>query len=131
VFDSFTEQGRNVVVVAREEAQGLGHRFLAGEHLLLGLLADQHSTSAQILTARGLHLDEARRQIGAALGTGHSTGETPLTDQARTVLLGASLAAQRSGSAVSSEHVLHALSRNASRLVSQMLANPTQEEGSG
>jgi hypothetical protein len=38
VFERFSEQGREVVVLAQDEARSLGHDRLGSEHVLLGLL---------------------------------------------------------------------------------------------
>jgi ATP-dependent Clp protease ATP-binding subunit ClpA len=38
VFERFSEHGRQVIVLAQDEARSLGHRQIGSEHLLLGLV---------------------------------------------------------------------------------------------
>jgi ATP-dependent Clp protease ATP-binding subunit ClpC len=38
VFERFTERARQVIVLAQDEARGLGHSYIGIEHLLLGFL---------------------------------------------------------------------------------------------
>jgi ATP-dependent Clp protease ATP-binding subunit ClpA len=60
VFERFTEQAHRVVDLAREEAEGLGHRYLGPEHLLLGILREGASEAARLLRAHGVELEAAR-----------------------------------------------------------------------
>jgi len=63
VFERFTEQAYQVVDLGREEAEGLGHRYLGPEHLLLGILRDGTSGAAQLLRAYGIQLETARAEL--------------------------------------------------------------------
>ena len=56
-----------------EEADRLLHDYLGTEHLLLGLLSEQGSVAADVLTSRGLRLDRVREHIVRLL----SDGERP------------------------------------------------------
>jgi ATP-dependent Clp protease ATP-binding subunit ClpA len=60
VFERFTGQAHRVVDLAREEAEGLGHRYLGPEHLLLGILRDDASGAARLLGSHGVRLEAAR-----------------------------------------------------------------------
>jgi len=60
VFERFTEQAHRVVGLAGEEAEGLGHRYLGPEHLLLGILREGASGAARLLRAHGVGLEAAR-----------------------------------------------------------------------
>jgi hypothetical protein len=66
-----TGQARKVVELARDEARGLGNPEMGPEHLLLGLLRDDHGTALRALRSAGVDLDEARRAVAG------STGERP------------------------------------------------------
>jgi hypothetical protein len=55
---------------AAQEADRLLHDYVATEHLLLGLLSEQGSVAADVLTARGLRLDRVREQIVELLSDG-------------------------------------------------------------
>jgi ATP-dependent Clp protease ATP-binding subunit ClpA len=60
VFERFTEQAHRVVDLAREEAEGLGHRYLGPEHVLLGILREGASGAARLLQTHGVGLRAAR-----------------------------------------------------------------------
>lgn len=60
MFERFSEQAHRVVDLAREEAEGLGHRYLGPEHLLLGVLREGASGAALLLWAHGVGLEAAR-----------------------------------------------------------------------
>lgn len=62
-------EAKRVLAFAAEESERLGHRHIGTEHLLLGLLREEHSVAAEILYERGLRLSDVRgdlmRQSGA------------------------------------------------------------------
>jgi ATP-dependent Clp protease ATP-binding subunit ClpC len=62
-------EAKRVLAFAAEESERLGHRHIGTEHLLLGLLREEHSIAAEILYERGLRLSDVRgdlmRQSGA------------------------------------------------------------------
>lgn len=53
-FERFTEKAINVINYARNEAVRRGSNQVTPEHLLLGLLADETTTSAQLLKGNGV-----------------------------------------------------------------------------
>ena len=57
----FTDASKRVLQFAAEEADALGHKHLGAEHLLLGLLREEHSPSAGVLGAHGVRLSDARQ----------------------------------------------------------------------
>jgi len=63
VFERFTQQAHQVVELAQEEAEGLGHRYLGPEHLLLGMLRDGAGGAARLLGAHGVDLATARAAV--------------------------------------------------------------------
>jgi len=62
MFERFTNEARNVVVGAQEQARALEHRFIGTEHLLLSLLANDDA-AARLLRERGLTVESARATI--------------------------------------------------------------------
>ena len=60
-----TDELRQAVAYAIEEAGQLGHKDLRPEHLVLGLLREEASEASEILRAAGLSLDQARRAVAA------------------------------------------------------------------
>jgi uncharacterized protein (TIGR03435 family) len=69
----FSAAAQRVLQHSAEEADRLLHDYLGTEHLLLGLLSEQGSVAADVLTSRGLRLDRVREQIVKLL----SDGERP------------------------------------------------------
>ena len=48
---------------AEQAAEGLGHRHIGTEHLLLGILREGTCLAAELLIARGLQLDVLLEQL--------------------------------------------------------------------
>ena len=49
MFERFTQEAREVVVLAQEEARALGHNYIGTEHLLLALVADEAGWAGRVL----------------------------------------------------------------------------------
>jgi Clp amino terminal domain, pathogenicity island component len=60
MFERFTQQAHRILDLAREEAEGLGHRYLGPGHLLLGILREGASGAARLLWSHGVGLEAAR-----------------------------------------------------------------------
>jgi ATP-dependent Clp protease ATP-binding subunit ClpA len=84
VFGRFAEPAHRVLDLAREEAEGCGHRYLGPEHVLLGLLTEGQSPAAQLLRSHGLEVTAAR----AALARLAERGVVPAPRPSDTELLG-------------------------------------------
>ena len=79
MFERFTQEARQVVVSSQDEARRLHHGYIGTEHLLLGLLDQEGSPTAAVLTRHGVTrtttVEIVRRLVGdpgldaAALGT--------------------------------------------------------------
>jgi hypothetical protein len=54
--------------IAAIEARVFGHRYLATEHLLLGLIVEEHGIAGQVLLALGVRADAARAETARVLG---------------------------------------------------------------
>jgi len=73
-----SNESKRVLAYAGEEAERLGHKHIGTEHLLLGLLREEGSFAAQILTERSVRLDLVREELarqpheGTRKGTGAS-----------------------------------------------------------
>ena len=59
----FSAAAERVLQHAAQEADRLLHDYVGTEHLLLGLLSEQGSVAADVMTSRGLRLDRVREQI--------------------------------------------------------------------
>ena len=67
MFERYTEKARRVIFFARYEASQFGSPYIETEHLLLGLLRDEHSTAAKELGTYGITLDKTREDIVSLL----------------------------------------------------------------
>lgn len=68
MFERFTGQARAVVVRSQDEARAMGHRFIGTEHLLLGLLHDEHGAAAEVLRAAGVRVEDVRERVQRLVG---------------------------------------------------------------
>ncbi len=68
MFERFTDDARQAVVVAQEEARSLRHAHLGTEHLLLGLAGGEASASARILRAFEIDAGRVRASILRLVG---------------------------------------------------------------
>ena len=59
----FSAETMNVLQLATEEADGLLHREVGAEHLLLGILRVERSVAGTILIDKGMRLGSVREQI--------------------------------------------------------------------
>jgi uncharacterized protein (TIGR03435 family) len=66
----FSAAAERVLQHAAQEADGLLHDYVGTQHLLLGLLGEQGSVAADVLTSRGLRLDPVRERIIELLSDG-------------------------------------------------------------
>ncbi len=68
MFERFTGDARQVIVIAQDEARALCHHYIGTEHLLLGLLAEGRGPAAQLLNERGLRAGDLRHRILLIVG---------------------------------------------------------------
>ena len=125
MFERFTDQARQVVVLAQEEARALGHEYIGTEHILLGLLSEGEDIAAQALGSLEITLDAAREQVAEIIGagTGPPPGHIPFTARTKKVLELSLREAQRLGdSYIGTEHILLGLAREGEGAGAQVLA---------
>lgn len=114
MFERFTEQARQVVVLAQDEARQLRHQHIGTEHLLLALLRDQHrGIAAQILQSFDLTVERVHDRLREIVPPGDgpvASGQIPFTSRAKRVLEGALRETQSLGhDRIGTEHLLLAL----------------------
>src|SRR5690625_4208786 len=72
MFERFTKDARQVVILAQKEARGLRHRRIGTEHLLLGLFAEHDGSGGLALREHGAETDRltelVRRSSSAPTG---------------------------------------------------------------
>jgi Clp amino terminal domain, pathogenicity island component len=71
------EQASRVLELAKQEADRLGHRYVGPEHLVLGVLAEDHNGAARVLGAQGVDLPAARSALGRLAERGLVPGPRP------------------------------------------------------
>jgi ATP-dependent Clp protease ATP-binding subunit ClpC len=124
MFERFTERARQVVVLAQDEARSLRHNYIGTEHLLLGLLREEHGIAARVLGDFGIQLDAVRAQVSQIAGTGEdvTTGQIPFTPRSKKVLELALREARAIGHQyIGTEHILLGLAREDRGVAAQML----------
>jgi uncharacterized protein YbbC (DUF1343 family) len=72
---------KRVLMFALEESDSLQHQHIGTEHLLLGLLREKGTPSAQVLLEQGLELDSLRLELGRK-------GQSPTPAAVRRTVLG-------------------------------------------
>ncbi|HEX2089343.1 MAG TPA: Clp protease N-terminal domain-containing protein [Actinomycetota bacterium] len=108
-FGRLTNEARQGVVDAQEEARRLKHNYLGTEHLLLALLRDRRGTAAQALRHAGISLQDVRNDVKRIIGMGSEAppGRIPFTPRAKKVFELALRATQTHGeSHIRSHHIL-------------------------
>jgi ATP-dependent Clp protease ATP-binding subunit ClpA len=66
----FTRGAKKALELSLREALALGHKHIGTEHLLLGLVADEHSSAARILAARGADRERVCAEVIREIGSG-------------------------------------------------------------
>jgi uncharacterized protein (TIGR03435 family) len=69
----FSASCERALQYAAEEADQLLHKHVGTEHLLLGLLREEHSVTAELLEARGLRIEAVREAIVELLSRGEQS----------------------------------------------------------
>ncbi len=108
VFERFTDQSRQVLVVAQEEARLFQHPWIGTEHILLGLIQGR-GIAGQVLTEMGVSLTGVRGHVEEIVPSSGAPaqGSPPFTPRAKKVLELALRDALRLGAGyIGTEHLL-------------------------
>src|SRR6202158_5671281 len=124
----FTERGRKVLAMAREEASRLHHEYVGTEHILLGLIREGEGVAAAVLNNLSVDLDEIQQKIEDTVKKGKAAQTTgpdlPYTSRAKKVLeLAMSEARELNHSYVGTEHLLLGLLREEKGIAAQVLTD--------
>ena len=131
MFERFTAQAREVIVLAQEEAVALRHNYIGTEHLLLGLLRIDDGPAARVFSSFGVTLDEARRMVARVVGPGEvePAGQIPFTPRSKNVLeLAFREALRLQSSDVGPEHILLGLAREGEGVAARILLDLGADE---
>ena len=126
LLTKFSATGKEIVILAQEEARAFRHNYLGTEHLLLGLLRSSESQAAAVLMNTGITLETARLAVERIIGYGPAPveGEPKPVPRAISVLsLAASEAFRLKQFQVGPEHILLGLLREDQGVAIGILAN--------
>jgi excisionase family DNA binding protein len=120
----FTKRTRQVLQLAREEAQRLNHNYMGTEHLLLGLVREGEGIGAQVLKSLGVELETVRSKVEFIIG--HSDPRPRewrgMTPRARRVIeLAVDEAIRLNHRFIGTEHLLLGLIREGEGLGARVL----------
>ena len=79
-----SDEGKRILLYAREEADALAHQYIGTEHLLLGMLREQNCYAAHLLNENGVAFENARAQISG--GPREEVASPPRSAYRRVVL---------------------------------------------
>ncbi|MBI4714739.1 MAG: ATP-dependent Clp protease ATP-binding subunit, partial [Nitrospirae bacterium] len=125
MFERFTDRGRKIIILAREEAERHQNDYLGTEHLLLALLREGDGTALIVLKKMGLSPEQIRMEVERNLPSGGNTmtfGEIPFTPRVKKVIEYAVEEAKLLGhSFIGSEHLLLGLIREEDGIAGKIL----------
>ncbi len=127
MFDKFTNRAKQVIKLAKKEAQRLNHNYLGTEHVLLGLLKLGQGIAVNVLRNLNLDYEIIRAEVERIVGFGPEIqvyGDPALTGKVKKVF---ELANEEAGNLnhnyVGTEHLLLALLRQTDGVAAQVLEN--------
>lgn len=127
MFDKFTNRAKQVVKLAKKEAQRLNHNYLGTEHVLLGLLKLGQGIAVNVMRNFNLDYELVRSEVEKLVGFGPEMqvyGDPTLTAKVKKVFEFANEEASTlSHNYVGTEHLLLALLRQADGVAAQVLEN--------
>ena len=123
-LDQLTEPAKEVLRLARKEAERFQHPYIGGEHLLLGLIGEGQGVAAHVLQQLGVELQAVRDTVEFIIGhEDHLVLETiELTPRAKNILRQArDEAHQLKQHLIGTEHLLLGLVREKQGLAAAVL----------
>jgi len=115
MFEKFTDRGRKIVILSREEAERHQNDYLGTEHVVLALLREGDGVALAVMKKMGLSVEQVRIEIernlpAAVTATGY--GEISFTPRVKRMVEYAMEEAKLLGhNYISSEHLLLGLLR--------------------
>lgn len=127
MFDKFTNRAKQVIKLAKKEAQRLNHNYLGTEHILLGLMKLGQGIAVNVLKNLNLDYDIIRTEVERLVGFGPEIqvyGDPALTGKVKKVFEFANEEASAlNHNYVGTEHLLLALLRQTDAVAAQVLEN--------
>ncbi len=124
----FSQRVKDVLSFSREEAVRLGNNYIGLEHLLLGIIRDGEGMAIQLLKYFGVDLNKCKKDIEDSIKNPNADGtkmeNIPLVKQVEKALKITYLEAKVFNSdLIGTEHLLLAILKDKSNLVTSMLSN--------
>jgi ATP-dependent Clp protease ATP-binding subunit ClpC len=127
MFDKFTNRAKQVIKLAKKEAQRLNHNYLGTEHVLLGLLKLGQGVAVNVLRNLNIDFETVRNEVEKLVGYGPEIqvyGDPALTGKVKKVFEYANEeAASLNHNYVGTEHLLLGLLRQTDGVAAQVLEN--------
>lgn len=128
MYEHFTNQAREALTRASEEAQRYKHQYIGTEHILLALAAPVSGVAADMLKTLDVSLERVRKEVDATCGAGRdywlSKLKLPETPRAMKVMAYAIEEARRLGhDYIGTEHLLLGLLRDEETVAAKVLLN--------
>src|ERR1700722_16783743 len=127
MFDKFTNRAKQVIKLAKKEAQRLNHNYLGTEHVLLGLLKLGQGVAVNVLRNLNIDFETVRTAVETLVGFGPEIqvyGDPALTGKVKKVFEYANEeAANLNHNYVGTEHLLLGLLRQTDGVAAQVLEN--------
>ena len=127
MFDKFTNRAKQVIKLAKKEAQRMNHNYLGTEHIFLGLLKLGQGIAVNVLRNMNIDYETVRAEVEKLVGFGPEIqlyGDPALTGKVKKVIEFANEEAQAlNHNYVGTEHLLLGLLRQTDGVASQVLEN--------
>ena len=124
MFERYTEKARRVIFFARYEASQFGSPYIETEHLLLGLLREEHALSNRFLRSQA-SVESIRKQVEGHTVAREKTStsvDLPLSNESKRVLAYALEESERlANKHIGTEHLLLGLLREEKSFAAQIL----------
>lgn len=127
MFDKFTNRAKQVIKLAKKEAQRMNHNYLGTEHILLGLLKLGQGIAVNVLRNMNVDYELVRQEVERLVGFGPEIqlyGDPALTGKVKKVIeFSNEEAAALNHNYVGTEHLLLGLLRQTDGVAAQVLEN--------
>lgn len=127
MFDKFTNRAKQVIKLAKKEAQRLNHNYLGTEHILLGLMKLGQGIAVNVLRNMNVDYELVRQEVERLVGFGPEIqlyGDPALTGKVKKVIeFSNEEATALNHNYVGTEHLLLGLLRQTDGVAAQVLEN--------
>lgn len=123
-FSGFTERASSALNKAMDAAMAMGHTYVGSEHILCGLLSEEHSAAYMVLLRCGVRRADVDEKMEQLIGRGVATRLTvsDFTPRSRKILENALREAQSmSKKYAGTEHILCAMAKDENCVGAAML----------